>query len=133
MILDSTYLGDLADQDEDALEIARELDERPVPKRVPSAVVWEVFTGVGNAFPDRADELRAAYEQLLADRSSVDLDVTLGRRAGMLNGEHMRSDTRANLDDVDSIVAAHALALDEPVVTDDSDFQSVEGLEVVTY
>lgn len=133
MILDSTYLGDLADQKEAALELARELDERPVPKRVPSAVVWEVFTGIGNAFPDHAADLRAAYERLLADRSSVDLDATIARRAGTLNGEHMTSDTLSDLDDVDSIVAAHGLALGEPVVTDDGDFRGVDGLDVVTY
>jgi predicted nucleic acid-binding protein len=133
MILDSTYLGDLADQQEAALELARELDERPVPTRVPSAVIWEVFTGVGNAFPDRADELRGVYERLLASRSSVDLDATVARRGGILNGEHMKSDTLSDLDDVDSIVAAHGLALSEPVITDDTDFQDVDGLDVVTY
>ncbi|MFB6194429.1 MAG: PIN domain-containing protein [Halobaculum sp.] len=133
MILDQAYLGDLADQRESALELAAELDGRPEPARVPSAVIWEAFTGVGNAFGEQSDALRAAYERLLASRSSIDLDPTVARRAGILNGEHLQSDSVSDLDDVDSIVAAHALLLNEPVVSNDEDFQAVDGLDVVTY
>lgn len=81
MILDSTFLGDLADQVPAARALARDLDERQVPTRVPTVVVWEAFTGIGNAYPDRADELRAVYERLLASRSSVDLNPTTARHA----------------------------------------------------
>jgi len=133
MILDSTYLGDLADQDDSALELATELDRRPEPARVPSAVIWEAFTGIGNAFPEKADELTAAYERLLASRSTLDLDPTVARRAGLLHGEHLQSPELPDLDDVDSIVAAHGLLLDEPVVSNDTDLQGVADLEVVTY
>lgn len=133
MILDTVFLGDLADQVPAARELARDLDERQVPTRVPTVVVWEAFTGVGNAYPDRAEELRAVYERLLASHSTVDLDPATARRGGLLNGEFIRSDTDAELDDVDSIVAAHGLRLDEPVVTNDDDFQAVDGLDLVTY
>ena len=133
MILDSTYLGDLADQQDSALELAKELDRRPAPTQVPTAVIWEAFTGVGNTFPEKADELKAAYERLLTARSTLDLDPTAARRAGILNRKHLKSDTLSDLDDVDSIVAGHGLLLDEPVISNDEDFQDVEGLEVVTY
>ena len=133
MILDTVFLGDLADRVPAARELARDLNERQAPTRVPTVVVWEAFTGVGNAYPDRAEELRAIYERLLASRSTVDLDATTARRGGLLNGEFIQSDTAAQLDDVDSIVAAHGLLLDEPVVTNDSEFEAVDGLELVTY
>jgi len=133
VILDTVFLGDLADRVPAARELACDLDERQVPTRVPTVVGWEAFTGVGNAYPDRADELRAVYERLLASRSTVDLNPTTARRGGLLNGESIRSDTDAQLDGVDSVVAAHGLLLDEPVVTNDNDFQAVDGLEVVTY
>lgn len=45
----------------------------------------------------------------------------------------MTSDRLAALDGADSVVAAHGLLLDEPVVSNDQDFQDVDGLEVVTY
>lgn len=134
MILDTQYLGALADGDKAAREKARELEESVVPTRVPTAVIWEVYSGIGNApLAEKGDKLRALYERLLASRSTVDLSPEVARRAGELNGEHTKSDVVKELDGADSVVAAHGLLLDEPVVSNDSDFQNVEGLEVVTY
>jgi predicted nucleic acid-binding protein len=134
MILDTQYLGALADGDEGAREKAEELDESVVPTRVPTAVVWEVYTGIGNApLREKGEKLRALYERLLASRSTVDLSPEVARRAGKLNGTHLKSDALKDLDGADSVVAAHGLLLDEPVVSNDSDFQDVGGLAVVTY
>lgn len=133
MILDTQYLGALVDGDAAACEKAAELDAKPVPTRVPTAVVWEAYTGIGNADIDAADELRALYERLLASRSTLDLAPEVARRAGELNGEHLRSDELAELDGADSVVAAHGLLLDEAVVSNDADFRDVDGLDVVTY
>lgn len=134
MILDTQYLGSLVDGDEAAREKAAELDSRNVPTRVPTAVVWEAYTGIGNAVPaETAEQLRQLYGRLLASCSTADLTPEVARRAGELNGNHLRSDTVTELDGADSIVAAHGLLLDEPVVSNDSDFQDVEGLEVITY
>jgi predicted nucleic acid-binding protein len=133
MILDTQYLGALADGQGAARAMARDLTARQVPTRVPTAVIWEVYTGIGNAANgDLAGRLRAGYEQLVASRGTVDLTPAVARRAGELNGKHMTSDRLAELDGADSIVAAHGLLLDEPVVSDDRDFQDVNGLEVVT-
>ncbi|MDS0301110.1 PIN domain-containing protein [Halogeometricum sp. S1BR25-6] len=124
----------MADGDEAAREKARELDERVVPTLVPTAVFWEVYTGIGNApLAERGEKLRALYERLIASRSTVDLSPEVARRAGKLNGEHMNSDVLGELDGADSVVAAHGLLLDEPVVSNDSDFQDVEDLDVETY
>lgn len=134
MILDTQYLGALADGDEAAREKATELDEPAVATRVPAAVVWELYTAIGNApLGENGEQLRALYERLLASRSTLDLSPEVARRAGELNGEHMTSDTVKQLDGADSVIAAHGLLLDEPVLSNDSDFQDVDGLEVVTY
>lgn len=134
MILDTQYLGALADRNERARAAARDLLSRQVPTRVPTVVIWEAYTGVGNAANDElAGRLRGAYEQLVAGRGTVDLTPAVARRAGELNGEHTKSDRLATLDGADSVVAAHGLLLDEPVVSNDQDFQDVDGLEVVTY
>ena len=82
---------------------------------------------------DVADLLRARYEQLVASRGTVDLTPAVARRAGKVNGEHMKSDRLSDLDGADSIVAAHGLLLDGPVLSNDGDSPDVEGLEVVTY
>jgi predicted nucleic acid-binding protein len=115
-------------------EKARDLDSQTVPKRIPTAVLWETYTGIGNvASEETAKRLRAQYQRLVAARSVVHLTPDVARRAGMLNGEHMSSDQLSTLDGADSIVAAHGLARGEPVVSNDTDFQDVQGLSVVTY
>ena len=134
MIVDTQYLGALADQNAAAREKAEELRDAAVPVRVPTAVVWEAYTGIGNiAFDSDAAALRSLYERLLQSHSSLDMSPNVAKRAGELNGTHMNSDTLTQLDGADSIVAAHGLLLDEPVISNDSDFQDVEQLEVVTY
>lgn len=134
MILDTQYLGALADGDEAAREKARELDERVVPTRIPAAVVWEVYTGIGNApLAEQGQQLRTLYERLIASRPTVDLSPEVARRAGELNGEHLNSDVLGDLDGADSVIAAHGLLLDEAVVSNDSDFQNIEGLDVETH
>ena len=134
MILDTQYLGALADQNERARAKASELRDSSAPLRVPTAVVWEAYTGVGNvASAEDADALRGLYERLVAARSPLDMTPEVARRAGELSGAHMRSDTRATLDGADSVVAAHGLLLNETVLSNDSDFRDVDGLAVVTY
>lgn len=134
MILDTQYLGKLADGDDAAREKARELGESVVPTRVPTVVVWEVYTGIGNApLEEKREKLRALYERLIASRSTIDLSPEVARRAGELKREHMNSDVAKELDGADPLIAAHGLLLDEPVVSNDSDFRDVEGLEVITY
>lgn len=134
MILDTQYLGALADQNEGARRKAAELRESSAPLRVPTAVVWEAYTGIGNiASPEDAEALRGLYERLLAARSPLDMTPEVAKRAGDLNGEHMKSDRLTNLDGADSVVAAHGLLLNEPVISNDSDFQDVDELAVVTY
>jgi len=134
MILDTQFLGALVDGDTDARRKATEIDELRVPARVPTAVVWEAYTGIGNVAPGRtADRLRGLYERLLATRPIVDLTPEVSRHAGELNGKHRQSDSLSELDGADSIVAAHGLRRDEPVVSNDRDFQDVDGLSVITY
>ncbi|GGM56675.1 putative nucleic acid-binding protein [Halarchaeum rubridurum] len=134
MILDTQYLGALADGNAAAREKAAELDEEVVPTRIPAAVIWEVFTGIGNApLEEHGNELRALYEKLIASRSTVALTPEVARRAGELNGTHLKSDVVTELDGADSVVAAHGLLLDEPVLSNDADFLDVDGLDVETY
>ena len=134
MILDTQYLGALADGEERAKATARELDDRPVATRIPTVVVWECYTGIGNVTETEATrQLRGLYERLVASRPTLELTPEVARRAGELNGEHIRSDTLSELDGADSVIAAHGLLLDEPVVSNDADFQDVAGLDVVTY
>ncbi len=51
----------------------------------------------------------------------------------MIEGQHVASETKPTLGLADSVVAATGLVVNEPVVTDDtSDFETVDGLDVVS-
>jgi tRNA(fMet)-specific endonuclease VapC len=131
MILDTNYLITLRDNDESAKIKSAELESTGLPLRLPSIVVWELYFGIG-AGTDTVSNQRA-YEKLIANKPVAPLDGNLARRAGILMGTHRASNTKPTLDPGASIVAATGLKYSEPVVTDDNDFESVDGLRVESY
>jgi len=134
VILDTNYIGALVEQDPGALALAREVDGSMEALRLPTAVVWELFYGLGKLDDtEYSRSLRRKYSAILNGMATVDADDFIARRAGTLRGKHSASDSLRDLDGADSIVAAHGMAWNEPIVSNDSDFQDVEGLDVVTY
>lgn len=133
MILDTQFLGALAQQDADTRALAEEIDASESPTRIPSTVVWEIFYGLGKLTNGHATEIRRNYESLFQASTVIELDEKGARRAGTLRGNHEASDRLKSLDGADSAVAAHGLMLGEPVVSNDADLRDVDGLEVVTY
>ena len=69
----------------------------------------------------------------MANRPVVDLDSNIARRAGVLEGHHLTDDTKPTLGLGGAIVAATGLVCNEPVVTNDGDFESIDGLTVERY
>lgn len=131
MILDTEFLISLRAEEEAALERARALEAAGVPTRIPTIVVEELYVGVGaGGTPARNEE---AFEALLANKPLVPLDADVAKRAGILEGEHLVSDDKPTLGPADSVVAATGLTTSEPVVTNDADFESVDGLRVDRY
>lgn len=131
MILDTNFLGALDAGTTGAKALAEEIESNSLPARVPTPVVFEVFYGIENA--ENPDQLRPRYEALFANKPRVELTDQIARRGGQLYARHEASDTKETLDLVDAMVAAAGLDIDEPVVTNDSAFQDVDGLAVETY
>ena len=64
--MDAQHLSALADQNDAAQRNAEEFRESSVPTRVPTAVVWEAYTGIDDTASDADSEaLRGLYERLL--------------------------------------------------------------------
>ena len=131
MILDTEFLISLRAGEPGALELAAELEADSVPTRIPTIVVQELYVGVG-AGEDATENVRA-YEALVANKPVVDLDENIARRAGVLEGTHLTSDAKPTLGPGDATVAATGLVWNEPVVTNDRDFEHVDGLTVEQY
>ena len=131
MILDTEFLISLRAEEEPALALAEELELENVPTRVPTVVIEELYVGVGaGSSPNRNAR---ACEALVENKPVVELDESISRRAGMLEGQHLASDSKPNLGPGDAIVAATGLTLNEAVVTNDTDFETVDGLRVRLY
>lgn len=132
MILDTSYVIALAEGDTDAVALAREHDAEGVPQRLPATVLSEVYVSVGAG--DNPNQNVRKYEQLVGNLPSVDVDDNIARRAGVLQGQHLVSDTKPTLGLADATIAATGLVYNEPVITADvADFEAVEGLQVITW
>lgn len=132
MILDTSYVIALAEGDTGAVELADEHEDAGLPQRLPSTVLSELYVSVGaGEAPNR--NVRQ-YEQLVGNLPVVDIDDNIARRAGVLQGQHLASETSPTLGFGDATVAATGLVYNEPVITADTDdFGSVDGLQVVTW
>ena len=131
MILDTEFLISLRAEEEAAVELAADLESTGVPTRVPAIAIEELYVGVG-AGASPTDNVRS-YEALIANKPVVPLDANISRRAGALEGQHLASDSKPELGPADAIVAATGLVYNEAVVTNDGDFESVDGLQVELY
>jgi len=131
MILDTEFLISLQAEEPGAVERAAELEADGVPTRIPTVVIQELYVNVG-AGGDPNENARA-YDALVANKPVVPLDENIARRAGVLEGEHLTSDSKPTLGPGDAIVAATGLVHNEPVVTNDTDFETVDSLPVELY
>ena len=130
MILDTSFLIDLFDGQQDAFERGVELREAGAIQRVPSPVVMELSDGVTFGEEDERRQVQNALRMYPV----VHQDETLAQRAGQLLA---RADVAAGgesgIDKVDPMVAAVADHYDEPVLTANvSDFESL-GVDVESY
>lgn len=134
MIVDTSFLLDVVDQKEPAVTKTRTLESEGVPLALPTMTVLELYIGVGKAEDVR--EERRVVEAVFDSHPIVETTPSISRRAGRLLGERMSetpSDDGPGIGKGDAVIAATALERDEPVLTADSQFRHVPGLEVETY
>jgi len=132
VILDTSFLIALRDQEPRAKEVAAEAEAAGRPTRIPTPVIHEIYTAVGAGTDPVINQ--SDYEALFANRPVIGLDEEDARRSGVLFGRHLVSDTKRRLDRVDAMVVSLALGLNEPLVGRDSDFSDVEAdsFELIT-
>lgn len=132
MIFDTSFLIDLMNNADAAVEKAIEIEASTVPQRVPLLVIYELFTGVGKG--SMPDQERQKIQRVLSPRQIEGADEALARQAGLLDGELQAGHNGRAIGAVDALVAATGLRFDEPVVTrDPDDFDGIDGLDVEVY
>lgn len=130
MILDTSFLIDLFDGQQNAFEKGLELSEGRIIQRVPSPVVMELTYGV--EFGDEAE--RRKVQNALRMYPVVEQDETIAHRAGQLLARADRkADGESGVDKVDPMIGAVADICDEPVLTANVEDFDLLGVDVDTY
>ncbi|TKX74307.1 type II toxin-antitoxin system VapC family toxin [Halorubrum sp. GN11_10-6_MGM] len=130
MILDSSFLIDLMNGDDGAVEAAREIEGSSVPQRVPAQVVYELYVGVG--YSESASREVENIQSVLESRPIVGLTEDVAKHAGRIDGQLRREGGRIGQGDIK--IAATAIRHDEPVITGNpADFNRIPDVEVREY
>lgn len=130
MIQDTTFLIDLLNGDDDALELLRMAERESRPEKVSAVTVLEFHEGIAQS--SKPAEERRAVLSVLDSKTVVPADAAVARRAGEISGDLAAGGRR--IDREDCVVAATALQEGEPVVTRNVDhFERVDGVEVRSY
>lgn len=130
MIQDTSFIVDVLDGDEAAVETLSVVERERKPEKIAAVTVLELYEGVERA--DKPDEEKSAVLDILDTKTIVPADHDVMRRAGRLSGELYAAGTP--IDREDCVIAATALGEDEPVLTRDAEhFERVPGLDVRTY
>lgn len=140
MILDTNFLIALDANNPDAIAKAQKIEDKGYSRRVPRIVVTELWIAVGKG--TQTEENREKFERLLDGLPQVDLTPSIAKRAGEIEGATQARDPNdVGVGLADAIIAATAIEVGEPVVTDDrTDFVErmgnrlgLDGLAVETY
>ncbi|UPW01583.1 PIN domain-containing protein [Halorussus gelatinilyticus] len=133
MIVDTSFVLDVIDGLDAAIEKERELEATGVPLVIPAMTLVELYIGVGKVANSKRE--RRQVEAVLDTYPLVEMTPSISRRAGRLLGERTNSGDGdgPGIGKGDAAIAATALERDEPVLTGDSHFQTIDGVEVETY
>ena len=130
MLLDTTFLIDLMDEDVKAIARARALEASRTEVRIPAPALFELWRGVHLAARSAEEASRVA--RLLASYGVAALDSSAAARGGEVDAILIRG--RTPIDPEDAMIAGIALARGEPLLTRNvRHFSRVSGLRVETY
>jgi hypothetical protein len=129
VLFDPSFLIDLMNGDEGAVEAARDLEARVVQQRVSAMTLFELYYGVARS--TQSDEERETVKRVLASKPVHPADTAVMRKAGRLAGELASEGDPVG--DGDVIIGATADVVDEPVLTRNVDDFDHLGVDVERY
>jgi predicted nucleic acid-binding protein len=131
VILDTSFVEDIARGDSAALAKADELADNGVPERLSVMTLCELHWGVG--YVDTPQQERDEIDAVLETKETYEITPDIARKAGRIAGQ-LSSDGEPLNDPGDELIGATGVVHDEPVLTKNSDhFRRIPGLEVETY
>ncbi|KXA91415.1 hypothetical protein AKJ57_01235 [candidate division MSBL1 archaeon SCGC-AAA259A05] len=131
MIADTNYIVDALKEEENALEKSKDLAEKGRTQNLCTPVVYEVMTGIEYTGSKKE---RVKFESMTERFTVLPYGEKSARLSGEIHAELLREGEARGT--VDIQIASIALANDETLLTDDSDFEIVSeifGLKMEEY
>ena len=130
MILDTTFVIDLMNNEKEAVEKLSTLSTKGESIFITSLTIFEVFRGVNRS--KKPVEERRKINITLENQLTLDFDDKSAEKAGEIDRE-LISEGKI-IDPIDCMIAGIALVKKEKVLTRNiKDFSRISGLEVETY
>jgi len=129
VLLDTSFLIDLMNGDEDAIAKARELEANLIQQRLSSMTLFELYYGIERS--NQSKGKREKVENVLSSKPVHPADTAVMRKAGRLSGKLVNEGN--TVDDGDVIIGVTADVVDEPVLTRNVDDLDRLGVDVETY
>lgn len=134
MIVDTSFILDVIDDVDAAVEKEQALEAAGVPLVIPAMTVLELYIGVGKAATSSTE--RQQVDAVLDSYPLVDMTPSISRRAGRILGERMGETPDGQGPGIgkgDAAIAATAIERDEPLLTGDHHFENIDGVDLETY
>lgn len=130
MLADTSFIIDLMDKDEGALQKMQLLTSKCEPLILTTITIFELFSGITQS-KKPIDEKRKVLE-VTTNQIILPFDTASAEKAGEIDGSLIAAGKM--MDEADSMIAGIALLNGETVLTRNvKDFERISGLKIETY
>ncbi|PIN81212.1 hypothetical protein COV11_02340 [Candidatus Woesearchaeota archaeon CG10_big_fil_rev_8_21_14_0_10_30_7] len=130
MILDTTFLIDVMDEDDKAVAKLLDIIKKGEPQLITAPTIFELFTGITRS--KKPEQEKNKIIKVLEGQIVVHLDNNSAEKAGEIDGNLMKDGKPIGV--IDSMIAGIALIKKDKILTRNiKDFSKIKGLEIETY
>lgn len=130
MILDTSFIIDLMENDEGALERKQALSEKNEAYGVGAATIFELWSGI--ACSKKSQEEKSKVLKALAGLNIISMSPAIAEKAGEVHGSLVKEGNA--IDHIDAMLAATAILENQTMLTRNvKHFSRVKGLRIESY
>lgn len=130
MLVDTTFIIDIMQDDRDAIEKAKELNDSSTAIVVGTPTIFELYLGVGLTV--KSSEEREKILDMLKSLTQLPLDTPSAERAGRIHAERVEEGLK--VDPEDAMLAGIAIENHQSLLTRNrKDFSGIPQLKVEGY
>ncbi len=129
MILDTSFIIDLMDYKETAINKLNELLRRSEPQLVTTPTIFELFSGIAQS--DKPDKEKEKVMTVLSCQTILPLEQSGAEAAGEIDGRLVKEGH--TIDPEDCMIAGIAKVRNQVILTNDEHFQRIKEVRVERY